>query len=89
MLRFLKAHPWFSLFAIIWALVCVYLFALILFLRVEYADGLYWYDTIPPRAIPAWYYIPQHILLYAPLLIAAALPFVLKYYATKGRIAMK
>jgi len=83
MRKFVRTHPWFSIGAVIWALAWGYCFGLILFFRIVYADGLYWFDTIPPRQIPAWYYIPQHVLLYSPLLLIAALPFVLKYYFYK------
>jgi hypothetical protein len=79
MLRFVKIYPWFTIVAGVWALACIYLFCLIIFFRIVYADGLYWFDTNPPRAIPAWFYIPQHIILYSPLLLVGVLPFVLKY----------
>ncbi|WLB87708.1 hypothetical protein [Bradyrhizobium japonicum] len=85
MFNFAKQHPFFCVCAAAWAITCIYLFALIIFFRVTHADSLYWFDTYPARAIPAWFYIPQHALIYSPLLIAAVLPFVLKLRSLKPR----
>jgi hypothetical protein len=66
-------------------LLPLYVFGLAFFLRIVYSNGFYWFDAIPPRAIPTWYYIPEHIILLSPVLAAAALPFLVIYYSSVGK----
>ncbi len=83
MLRFIQENPWFTLFACSWTLGWLYVFGGILFMRIAFAPGIVWLDTDPPQMISAWYYIPQHIVLNFPLLILAALPWVVKAWRTR------
>jgi hypothetical protein len=64
--------------AALWCLLGLWVFALYLFMRVMYADGLYWTRGGVIEAMPAWAYVPEYFVLNSWLLIVAALPlFVL------------
>jgi hypothetical protein len=55
--------------ASIWAGPWLYYFCVSLALRVAYARDFAWVESNPYNPVPAWYYVPQHVLLFAPILI--------------------
>ncbi len=83
MIQFMKKHPWIAAGAILLTLGCLYFFGCILFLRIMFAPGLVWDNIDPPQMVPAWYYIPQYVVINSPLLILAALPWVALFWYSR------
>lgn len=79
MRRLFTSRRWGTIAAGLWAIVFLYFFILILFFRVVYANGLYWYNVDPPLTIPPWYYIPEYLILYSPMVIVGFAPIMLLY----------
>lgn len=72
-MRFLKIIA--TIASVFLVLATLYMCGVGLFMRIMFADGFYWHT--PPVPVPAWYYIPEHVVMDLPWLLLSALPLLL------------
>lgn len=58
--------------SILWSLPFVYYFGLSMFFRIIYSSSFYWGN--PPQTVPAWFYIPEHVIIFLPVLAVGVSP---------------
>ncbi len=84
MIEYMRRHWVVTVLSFLWAVGCLYVVGVTLLYRVSFASAFYWFDSRGDAyAIPAWYYIPEHLFLWLPVILMGATPLILMYYKSR------